>query len=482
MDHAIPLPIIYAGLVGVGLSLFVAVAQNKWSLRVFFLLALRLAIGWHFLFEGLYKINTEMVGATETNRVFTSEPYFKVSPTWMGEHMRKQFDDPAAAIQSRVIPAKLMTAAEFKMLSTAEQAAACPDAVRKEFDDLLEAAEGHVKAEAVTDKKDAKKAFEKEIAEAEDAKLTAIAADEQELNDRIAAEKIEHWKRLAETEDAAERKKIAEAFKAAQAAHANELKVIGPKREAELAKKKAAAAEKLAKKEKAADEKAASFKAIAAEEIEDAKIAYAAWVYGAQGRDAKVKFSSDNASLTAPQRLAQLEWLKSEAAAAQNRSMSGMGNGNGVELKRATELRTELLAAEADLAKDSYVLDVKKALTGKEGEIPKSNAEGKKLDSFTMYFITAVGACILFGLFTRISCVLAAGFLVVTYLTHPPFPWYTLPPMTEGNPLFVNKNLIECLALLALACYPTGRWLGLDAVIGYFLPCGRGKGEKPCEA
>ena len=69
------------------------------------------------------------------------------------------------------------------------------------------------------------------------------------------------------------------------------------------------------------------------------------------------------------------------------------------------------------------------------------------------------------GLFTRVACVLAAGFLVMTYLAHPPFPWYPLPPNTEGNPVFINKNVIEALALLALACYPTGRWLGLDAIV-----------------
>ena len=64
------------------------------------------------------------------------------------------------------------------------------------------------------------------------------------------------------------------------------------------------------------------------------------------------------------------------------------------------------------------------------------------------------------GLFTRLACLLGAGFLVMTYLTHPPFPWYPLPPNTEGNPLFINKNVIECLALLVLATFPTGRWLG----------------------
>jgi hypothetical protein len=40
-----------------------------------------------------------------------------------------------------------------------------------------------------------------------------------------------------------------------------------------------------------------------------------------------------------------------------------------------------------------------------------------------------------------------------------------LPPNTEGNPLFINKNVIECLALLVLATFPTGRWMGLDALI-----------------
>jgi hypothetical protein len=43
--------------------------------------------------------------------------------------------------------------------------------------------------------------------------------------------------------------------------------------------------------------------------------------------------------------------------------------------------------------------------------------------------------------------------------------------MTEGNPVFVNKNVIECLALLALASMPTGRWMGLDALIARMCGC-----------
>ena len=43
-------------------------------------------------------------------------------------------------------------------------------------------------------------------------------------------------------------------------------------------------------------------------------------------------------------------------------------------------------------------------------------------------------------------------------------PWWPTPPQ-EGNYLFVNKNLIEMLALLVLATTRSGRWFGLDALI-----------------
>ena len=76
----LPVQILYAGLVGVLIALIVATAQQNWKPKVFFLLALRLAIGWQFLFEGLHKIQSHYIGATETNRPFSSEPYFKRSP------------------------------------------------------------------------------------------------------------------------------------------------------------------------------------------------------------------------------------------------------------------------------------------------------------------------------------------------------------------------------------------------------------------
>ena len=170
------------------------------------------------------------------------------------------------------------------------------------------------------------------------------------------------------------------------------------------------------------------------------------------------------------QRLHYVALLKKEKESAEERGRLGLGTGYGIEVKKAQATRADFWTAEADLVKetDSFLTELKTKLN--DGKAPETTAKETPLqfnDKLTRWFLAVVGACLLFGLFTRISCVLAAGFLLLTYLTHPPFPWYALPPGTEGNPLFVNKNAIEFIALLALACMPTGKWLGLDAMICY---------------
>ena len=47
----------------------------------------------------------------------------------------------------------------------------------------------------------------------------------------------------------------------------------------------------------------------------------------------------------------------------------------------------------------------------------------------------------------------------------PPWPGLPVGKASEGHYLFVNKNLIELLACLALAATPNGLWLGLDALL-----------------
>lgn len=405
--------IMYAGLAGTALALVVATGQNRWSPRVFFLLALRLSIGWHFLFEGLHKVHSVYHGPSETVRVFTSEPYFKVAPGPIGEQMRKQFSDPGAVFADRVRPTKEISPAAFDALPVEQQAEACPPSVAAKLDAVpLDKVVAAIKAEAAADKKAADTAEKKAKADAE--------AEIKQFN-----------------------------LKGDQAKA--ELNAVTKKKEKAYA---------------AADKLAASAEAEAPKRVVGAKAAYAAWVHGADRRDVTVKFISGAAPQSAPERLAHIDRLRAMLREEETKLGADLGQGNGIESKRIAELRTDIITAEAALAKDAddYVADLRKALGDDTKDEPVKSL-GKTMDGVTMWFLVGVGACLMGGLLTRIACVLAAGFLVMTYLAHPPFPWYPLPPNTEGNPVFINKNVIEAIALLTIATFPTGRWLGLDALV-----------------
>jgi uncharacterized membrane protein YphA (DoxX/SURF4 family) len=97
------------------------------------------------------------------------------------------------------------------------------------------------------------------------------------------------------------------------------------------------------------------------------------------------------------------------------------------------------------------------------------------IDAATRYGLTAVGVCLLLGLFTRSACVVGACFLLMFYLAMPALPWLPAPPQAEGHYLFINKNVIEMLALLALATTPSGRWAGLDGLLYVLAPWRRSR-------
>ncbi len=427
MTLPIPMQVLYAGLVGVVIALIVATAQQKWQPKVFFLLALRLAIGWQFLFEGLHKIQSHYIGATETNRPFSSEPYFKEAPGPLAPMMRAMNGDASKIIEARLKLKKDVSAAEFAKMTVAEQAALCPDDVAKDFDALLGTAEKTIHDNA-----------EKTLADLpkmQDAKLKDIADTEKAETDaaKDAASKANAKKK------ADDNRKIA----------AEDLTVTQAEEEPRLS----------------------SAKEIAAESILAAKAAYARWAYGEDRREVKmVRISGDPVLMTGPQRLHFLGLLKHEKDEAEKRQSEGLGGGYGLDIKKAQSSRADYWNEQAALVKDmdSFLTDLKTKIN--DGKAPEASTEKTPLqrnDWLTRWFLAAVGAFLLFGFLTRISCIAAAGFLLLTYLTYPPFPWYTLPMGTEGNPLFINKNAVEFFALLALACMPTGQWLGLDAMICY---------------
>ncbi|MBL8799300.1 MAG: DoxX family protein [Planctomycetia bacterium] len=91
-------------------------------------------------------------------------------------------------------------------------------------------------------------------------------------------------------------------------------------------------------------------------------------------------------------------------------------------------------------------------------------------DAIVKYGLVAVGICLLIGLLTRSACVAGASFLLLFYLAMPPLLGMPDNPKAEGHYLFINKNIIEMLALLTLATTRSGRWVGLDGLLQFARP------------
>ncbi len=69
-------------------------AREFGFLTMVLLVVLRLAIGWHFLFEGLHKLDSFVTGATTTNKPFSSAGYFREAPGPLAWEVRQQIGDP----------------------------------------------------------------------------------------------------------------------------------------------------------------------------------------------------------------------------------------------------------------------------------------------------------------------------------------------------------------------------------------------------
>jgi thiosulfate dehydrogenase [quinone] large subunit len=74
-----------------------------------------------------------------------------------------------------------------------------------------------------------------------------------------------------------------------------------------------------------------------------------------------------------------------------------------------------------------------------------------------------VGLSLMLGFFTQAGCVGAMGFLALFYLSQPPLSG--MPQAgAEGSYLFVNKNLIELVAVMTVMAFRTGAIAGLDCL------------------
>jgi uncharacterized membrane protein YphA (DoxX/SURF4 family) len=135
-----------------------------------------------------------------------------------------------------------------------------------------------------------------------------------------------------------------------------------------------------------------------------------------------------------------------------------------IQQKRA-ELVQPLIGLEQQL--HTAALELLKPAQLARGGLDWEDKPVHHINRITIWSLIVLGGLLLAGLLTPFAAVAGAGLLMLFYLAMPPFPGVPQPPGPEHS-LLVNKNLIEAVALLAIAAAPTGRWFGLDALICRF--------------
>jgi uncharacterized membrane protein YphA (DoxX/SURF4 family) len=96
------------------------------------------------------------------------------------------------------------------------------------------------------------------------------------------------------------------------------------------------------------------------------------------------------------------------------------------------------------------------------GELPIPESPLKKTDRILTWAMIICGGCLIVGLFTRIAAVACAAFLFLVIMSQPPWVPGTI------TTLFPYQ-LVEMLALLALATTAVGRWGGLDFFLHFLI-------------
>jgi thiosulfate dehydrogenase [quinone] large subunit len=86
----------------------------------------------------------------------------------------------------------------------------------------------------------------------------------------------------------------------------------------------------------------------------------------------------------------------------------------------------------------------------------------RMVDALNKWGLVLIGAALLVGFGARRAALLGAVLLVLYYLANPPLLGLETSIPTEGSYLFVNKVLIEMVALLVLVAFPTSHLVGLD--------------------
>jgi thiosulfate dehydrogenase [quinone] large subunit len=104
-------------------------------------------------------------------------------------------------------------------------------------------------------------------------------------------------------------------------------------------------------------------------------------------------------------------------------------------------------------------------LSGFAGWIVSNPGVLSVVDFLNTWGLIAIGLGLILGFFFRAAAVAGALLLFVYYLNCPPLTGIEYSFPADGNNLVVDKTLIEAVALLVLALFPTGKLFGIDSLV-----------------
>jgi thiosulfate dehydrogenase [quinone] large subunit len=121
--------------------------------------------------------------------------------------------------------------------------------------------------------------------------------------------------------------------------------------------------------------------------------------------------------------------------------------------------------ANPDWSAAGYLLDSGGWFAGLFHALAANDALLGIINGINSWGLAAIGLALVLGLFTRVALVAGIVLLGLYFLSHPPLidVEYALP--SEGNYLWVNKTLIELLAMGVLLVFPVSHIIGLDRLI-----------------
>ena len=109
-----------------------------------------------------------------------------------------------------------------------------------------------------------------------------------------------------------------------------------------------------------------------------------------------------------------------------------------------------------------YLMDSKGLFGGMFHSMAGNAGVLNVMDFLNVWGLVLIGAGLIVGLFTRVASIAGIALLAFYYLSHPAIIGVSYAIPSEGSYLWINKNLIELLALWVIVLFPTWKRIGID--------------------